>query len=222
MGFLQFFRAIDELLYEVMSWLVFYPITLWRAIRHPLHMMEYSDIELKDSEDEQFTDTLSPPLFLLISLLISHALELVFVGNDPIIKDHRGLANFIDDDTSLLAFRLATFSIFPLIMALRLVRRLDIPLTRETLKPPFYSQCYVAAPFALALGLANILVESNHRWVAGLSVLIIVLTLLWFGALQSLWFAQHLGSSRTRGFLGASAGMVECLVILAVVTSIVY
>lgn len=68
MDFLKLFESLDELLYEIMSWLVFYPITLWRAIAHPLRMMNYADAELGDSETEQYTDALSPPLFLLLSL----------------------------------------------------------------------------------------------------------------------------------------------------------
>ena len=76
MDFLKLIRQLDELLYEVMSWLVFYPVTLWRALRHPSKMMDYSDAELGDPAERQYTDTLSPPLFLLLTLVLSHALEL--------------------------------------------------------------------------------------------------------------------------------------------------
>ncbi len=36
MNFFNLLQSLDELLYEVMSWLVFYPITLWRTLVHPL------------------------------------------------------------------------------------------------------------------------------------------------------------------------------------------
>ena len=35
MDFLKIVKSIEELLYEVMAWLVFYPKTLWRVIAHP-------------------------------------------------------------------------------------------------------------------------------------------------------------------------------------------
>lgn len=33
MDFMKWLNSLDELLYEVMSWLVFFPLTLWRALR---------------------------------------------------------------------------------------------------------------------------------------------------------------------------------------------
>ena len=40
MNFFQFLKSLDKLLYEVASWLVFYPVTMWRSARHPLAMMD--------------------------------------------------------------------------------------------------------------------------------------------------------------------------------------
>jgi hypothetical protein len=38
MEFLKFIRSLEELLYEVMTWLLFYPRTLWRVLRHPIRL----------------------------------------------------------------------------------------------------------------------------------------------------------------------------------------
>ena len=35
MNFFNLLQSLDELLYEVMSWLVFYPMTLWRVLVRP-------------------------------------------------------------------------------------------------------------------------------------------------------------------------------------------
>ena len=43
MDFLRIIRLLEELLYEVMGWLVFYPRTLWRIVVDPVSMMRYSD-----------------------------------------------------------------------------------------------------------------------------------------------------------------------------------
>jgi len=71
MDFLKIVRSIEGLLYEVMSWIIFYPTTMWRVIRHPLTMMKYSEsiglfLFLAFIEHfSQFT------LFLLLSILLA-------------------------------------------------------------------------------------------------------------------------------------------------------
>ncbi len=219
MGFFQLLRSLDELLYEVMSWLVFYPLTLWRVLRHPLRMMDYADAELGDAESEQYTDTLSPPLFLLLTLLLSHVVELAVVGDSPIVKSTRGLDALIMDDTSLIILRVALYSLFPLVMAVRVIRLQRGKLDRETLKPPFYSQCYAAAPFALVVGLGWTLEASGLVWsiVAGLAL--VAASLVWYGLLQARWFAHHLGTGFGRGFWNASVAMVESVIAVAFVTA---
>jgi hypothetical protein len=214
MNFMQLLKSLDDLLYEVMSWLVFYPVTMWRALTRPLKMMDYSDAELGDRVEEQYTDTLSPPLFLLLSLIISHLVELASIGDSPLVGDTTGLAGLVSDDTSLLILRLLMFSIFPLIMATRLVRKQRIGLTRDTLRPPFYSQCYVAAPFVLTLSLAATLMGTHRPWALPAGAAIMVLALLWYGSLQTRWFAQHLHVSLPRALWQASVAMVESLAIV--------
>ena len=41
MNVLTILRSVEELLYEVMSWLLFYPRTLFMTLRHPLRTMRY-------------------------------------------------------------------------------------------------------------------------------------------------------------------------------------
>ncbi|MBX7489423.1 hypothetical protein K3177_12945 [Qipengyuania sp. GH25] len=76
MHFMQLLKSLDELLYEVMSWLVFFPLTLWRTLTQPITMMEYADSELHDPEEQQYEDALSPPLFLLLAILITQAISM--------------------------------------------------------------------------------------------------------------------------------------------------
>jgi hypothetical protein len=220
MNFMQLLKSLDDLLYEIMSWLIFYPITMWRALRHPLKMMNYSDAELGDRVDEQYTDTLSPPLFLLLSLIISHGVELALIGESPLVRETGGLDGLISDDTSLLLMRLLMFSIFPLVMATRLVRLQRIGLTRDTLRPPFYSQCYVAAPFVLTISLAATLWATQRPWALLTGAAMMVVALFWYGVLQTRWFAQHLHVSLPRAFWHASVAMVESLAIVLIIAAL--
>lgn len=51
MNFVQWLNSLDELLYELMSWFVFFPVTLWKVLRHPLAMMRYAEDQLKLDDD---------------------------------------------------------------------------------------------------------------------------------------------------------------------------
>ena len=68
---MKWINSLDELLYEVMSWLLFFPLTLWRSIVHPFAMMDYADDQLALPDDQQYGAALSPPLFLAIALLMA-------------------------------------------------------------------------------------------------------------------------------------------------------
>jgi hypothetical protein len=74
--FLKIIRSVEEFLYEAMTWLLFYPRTFWRCVRDPDWIIAYTDKELGESPGEQFTDLISPPLFLIISIVIAHGIEL--------------------------------------------------------------------------------------------------------------------------------------------------
>ena len=123
MVFVQFLKSLDELLFELVSWIVFFPVTLARVLRRPLAMMVHAEAELNKPADEQFDDALSPPVFLVLAVLIAHAAEMAVIGPDAVVASKRGLAALVDDNTSLLLLRLATFGIYPVMMALNMVRR---------------------------------------------------------------------------------------------------
>ncbi|MEN3747726.1 hypothetical protein TPR58_11155 [Sphingomonas sp. HF-S3] len=215
MNFMQFLKSLDDLLYEVMSWVVFYPITFWGTLSRPWAMMDYADAQLELPEADQYGETLSPPLFLLLTLLLSHGIELTLVGESSLIASKHGLAALISDDTSLLMMRLLVFSIFPLIMAVRLVRRQHQGLTRDTLRQPFYAQCYLAGPFALMIGLGGLVTQTPWSWGHGAGLMLMAAAFLWYGGLQVSWFARKLELPIWRGFLTASIGMIESLVAIA-------
>ena len=210
MDFMKWLSSFGDLLYEVMSWLIFYPITLWRTVTRPLDAMRYSDAELHDPADEQFTDTLNPPLFLVLSLLLTQAIDKALGGGtNPIVAQKTGLAAFITDDTTLLALRLVVFSLFPLLMAARFLRAKRIALTRQRLRGPFYAQCYACAPFALFLGIG---ISLGHTRIPGAHIVSPVLSigaLLAYLSAETLWFAHHLAQSRFRGLLNAMRAFIE-------------
>lgn len=208
MDFMRLLKSLEELLYELASWLVFYPMTMWRTLRRPQAMMRYADVELADDVAEQYTDTLSPPLFLLITLLIAHGFELALVRQETPWAP----PSFLASDANLLMFRAVAFSVFPLLMALALLRHRGIRIDRNTLKRPFYSQCYVAAPFALLASAGGLLtrIDTAETRLAGLALF--GLATLWYLTVETRWFARHLDLSLPRAAFKVTVILFEGLV----------
>lgn len=220
MNFFNLLQSLDELLYEVMSWLVFYPITLWRTLVRPLQMMDYSDVEQGDAAEEQYTDTLSPPLFLLLSLILVHAAEIALVGANAVVVSKVGLSALVSNDTDLIILRIVTYSLFPMLMATRMLRARKVEVNRQTLRAPFYSQCYGAALLAILLGTGELLIRLGHEWSLLTGAALMLFGLLWFGTLQTAWFNQHLKCGRLRAFGQASRAMVESLVAVLLLSNL--
>lgn len=217
MDFMRLLQSLEELLYELVSWLVFYPVTLWRTLRRPQQMMRYADVELGDAQEERYKDTLSPPLFLLLTLLFAHGLELALIAH----RDDAMLPEMLRNDTNLLIFRAFLFSIFPLLMAVRLLGRTGAALDRETLKPLFYSQCYVAAPFAFGLSAGMNLARTGHQEMVAVGTAISLLSLLWYVIVEVRWFEHDLHVGRLAAAWLVLRTVAEATVLLLVATMIV-
>ena len=80
MDFMRLFKSLEELLYEVIVMLVFFPKTLWLTLRYPQRMMDYADTELGDVQSDQYNDTLSPPLFLMLCVTLSYMVDRAVPG----------------------------------------------------------------------------------------------------------------------------------------------
>ena len=218
MDFLKIVRSIEGLLYEVMSWIIFYPTTMWRVIRHPLTMMKYSEVEQTEAPDHQYTDTLSPPLFLLLSILIAHAIE---VAMHERIVLHSGLAGeLVTSHEYLLILRAIAFSVVPLMFAVTLLQGLGKTVDRAKLRAPFFSQCYLAAPVALAIGLCSVAVRSPYHNLKIAGAVGAVLTISWCLGLQTAWLAAHLNISTGRAFLVALWTALKAIVMICAIGAI--
>ena len=50
---MKWLNSLDEHLFEVVSWLVFLPLTLLRTLVRLMAMMDYADEQLAQPDDEQ-------------------------------------------------------------------------------------------------------------------------------------------------------------------------
>lgn len=210
MDFMKVLKSLEELLYELVSWLVFYPLTLWRAVTSPLSMMRYADLELADQSDDQYDDVISPPLFLLITLLLAQAVSTLMPRE---AAEKAAEAAIAISDSNLLIARGVIYGIFPLAMAVTLLMSKKVKLTRNTLRPPFFSQCYVAAPFVFLVGLATDLLLIPGRSAIAWGLLVLLGAVLWYGQAQVRWFRLDLNVGTVRAVLLFAVAFLAALVL---------
>lgn len=214
MNFFQFLKSLDDLLYEVVSWLVFYPVTLWRTARHPMAMTDYASSELRKAPERQYDEALSPPILLLLTVILAHGIELALIGDSKLIEETNGIAGLINDDTSLILLRIVAFATFPLIFAVQTLRKQHVKLGRRQLEPAFFSQCYINAPFALLISLAATFSQVPQPWARGLALILFVPGLLGYLAVQTAWFRKALNVGLGRASMNALSAYLLAFVFM--------
>lgn len=113
------------------------------------------------------------------------------------------------------------FSLFTLMMAVRMLRRQGLRLTHDTLRRPFYGQCFTTAPFALMVGIGTlglhftdpVLVWSGRALNAG--------ALCWYMTVQTLWFSRRLHISLLAGFVQAAVAMIIAAIMFIVLALLI-
>ncbi|WP_426131844.1 permease [Pararhizobium sp. PWRC1-1] len=211
---MRLLKSLEELLYELISWLLFYPLTMWRSVVKPLSMMRYADSELADRPEDQYEDTLSPPLFLLITLLLSQGVAAAF----PSVYDPTVAAKELGSGSNLLIARGVVFGIFPLSMAVTTLRLRSTRITRNTLRPPFFSQCYVAAPFAFIVGLGFDFLFMPHAQGVTVGILTMLVATLWYAQAEIRWFSLNMGAVKATGAFAISFLCATVVALLLAVT----
>jgi len=217
MDFFKLIQSLDELLFEVVSWLLFYPVTLWRVIKSPLKIMAAAECELIQAERRQFDDTIPPPLFLALTFIVINIVELTVLGHSYLATVNPELSRTIGSDTNLTILRIMIISLLPLTAAIRLLRARGVRIDRPAIKAPFYSQCYAAALFGIMLALAIVSEgwELSYTGPAFLSVM--ALAFVWLFLIEANWFAAQLNVSFGRGAWQAAILIAEWIVLVAVV-----
>lgn len=178
MDLIRILRSLEEFLYELMSWLIFYPRTLLRILRNPVAIARYTESQLKQPDDQQFTEMVSPLLTLILSVILAHAIEML--ARVPMMDTRDPLADLLfGTQQGLLATRSIFFSLYALAGAAITMKTLHVRIDRDTLRQPFYIHAYLVAPFALAFSTAAVMLrETAPMWIL-LGCATIVLATAW-------------------------------------------
>ncbi|WP_447910399.1 hypothetical protein [Brevundimonas bullata] len=193
---MKLLKSFEDFIFEAASWLIFYPLTLGRIMLHPLKTMEYSDREQTEDTDHRYDDALSPPLLLMVTILLSNLISAAAHIAPPDATTAM-LKTITATQQNLTLFRTLLFSLIPLIAASSLVRRQGKKLSRQTLRPPFYAQCYLAAFCAAFVAVGDVFLRRPELSNA-VGATIICGGVLWFLAVQSTWFARKLNIPRIK------------------------
>jgi hypothetical protein len=214
--FLIFLKSFEVLLYELMSWIVFYPRTLWRSVRHPLRMMDRCEPELQLPPEQQFKDVVSPPIFLLLTVVAAHAIEVAVAGASPLIDNGIGLAGLISDNTSLILFRLVAFASLPVIAGAFALAAMKRPVDRVTLQPLFYAQCFVTTPVVLLCSIGETLTRLPSPTANIPAGFLFAAAAIFYVGVEATWFTREAKSAQSFGFLWAAAALAMSAIVLAI------
>lgn len=187
MDFLGAMKAIEQFAYELMSWVLFFPLTIYRVIIHPVRMMDYVAAETEKDETVAFAAAMRPTLFLLLALTIG-VLTVPFTDTEVVSISATRLGKAITDSwVTLVMFRMIIFTAFPIAGAL--IHDLFTPgeVDRNTLKKPFLQQCYIMAPFALITSPCLTLASRNDLWAA----LALMVSVTWLITVETLFFRRQ-------------------------------
>jgi hypothetical protein len=181
-----------------MTGLLFYPRTLWRVLLWPAEALAPAQAGRDEAEANAAgapADLVSPPLFLLISILLAQALDVFLRGQ---------LGEAAASGLGPLLFRVLAFSLFPLVMAAGTLRRQGRPIDHATLREPFELQCLCAAPFALSLSVAVILIGSPTGSTRLAGAAIGLAAVAWYLSVQTRWLHRRLAVGGFQAFRTAA------------------
>ncbi|MCA8917275.1 MAG: hypothetical protein KDB90_17925 [Planctomycetes bacterium] len=203
MDFLKILKSFEEFVYEALTWLVLLPRTLLRIVVSPGRMTAYARQELGSESEARFSDALSPPLLLILCVLISHFIDLAV--RSPDTKVESGLGGMVlSSEQNLLLYRTIAFGVWSLAGSVYLLLCLRKPVNRETLRMPFYEQCYLVAPFALATSISLTLIDLGQTWSLLVATFLSLAFVLWFWVTQAAWLRSSASLGRWRSLVAAT------------------
>jgi hypothetical protein len=212
---MKLLRSFEEFIFEAVTWLIFYPVTLWRIVTRPLTTMAYSDAEQSDADENRYDEALSPPLLLLVTVVAVNAIAGALHPNTPPTGTTVAKALFASPQ-NLTLFRALIFSLVPLVAAATLLKRTKVALSRETIRPPFYAQCFLATPCCIVIGLGHAIFQRPDIPNA-IGATLLIAGAAWFFVTQIRWFRARLAVSWGNAALTALWAFVQAIAYLILV-----
>lgn len=162
MDFMKLFQSLENAVYEIVTWAIFLPKTLFFTVFKPARMMEYVNEEWKKEEKERFDDFLSPVILWLLVVVIP-MLTVPFLNplSDLAAMFQMGSVDISAIKAEQQALFITLYALLvPVASLVWLEWRNNVPLRKSNLKRNFYQQCYAIAPaqfLYLPVGIASLM-----------------------------------------------------------------
>jgi len=209
MDLVKLIQSLQELVFEIVVWILLLPKTLFRALARPDLMVKYVNSELQKEPEKQFDDYVPPVLFFLLLAVIPAAFY-TWTGQGgtenggPLspLTENNVLASAITTSISLLIY---------LVWIEGLNKR---PLRRSGLRRLFFIQCYLVTPAQLIFTLLVTSLGSVNPILVGLLGTVILISY------EAFAFSDELKVNLIRGLGYAALPQVALFVGLLLAVSL--
>lgn len=178
MDFVKTLQSLEEAVYEVVTWVLFLPKTVFQVLVRPGWIAPYVSGEFDKKPDERFQAFLSPVLFWLILAVVPYAATSLNTDTTQL-----NVQVAIPDSSVLVSTALLLIAV-PMWFALALALLKRLPVDRENLKRLFYMQCYPVGLYEILMLPLLLRIALRGDQVSGL-VLTVSQVSLWVG---TAWF----------------------------------
>ncbi len=203
--FISAIRMLEQFTYELMLWMYFYPLTILRVLINPGWALSFVGTETGKNEEEAFQTAMRPVLLLVISLCIGLLLVPLRPEEAAILAKTSRLGKIVTESTlALIAYRTIVFAMFPIVGAILYDLTTPGAVSRNSLRQPFYQQCYILAPFALVISPCLVLLGRGNSWAIIGSVAIHI----WMLSAQYVFFRRY---AQFRVLIAAGAALTVLL-----------
>jgi len=140
-------QALEDVIFEIMAWLMLLPKTLIHVIFAPDKTIKYVNAEWEKEPDKRFDEFLSPVVFWIIVAVLPLTYTLL---SEKELQQGGVLAVFMEDKIFLGA-GIAALLLLVYVTWIELFN--NRPLRKSALKKMFYVQCYITSPAVLIITL---------------------------------------------------------------------
>lgn len=200
MEIVRIIKAVEELIFEISSWLLCYPKSLSKALARPSWAVEYVKGELSKDKSGAFDEYMSPALFYAFSvaLVVLPHIEDVQSAYAHLLPESAHHLLFASPEKIVLTAAIL-FGACPLGFAWVANAASRVKISRSALRIPLHAQFLIAGPFVVLLSIAIHAVDLLGRWPMTAAT-------AWFCSAEWLFFQRFLGTDRFRSVLFVLAG----------------
>jgi hypothetical protein len=154
MDALKLLESIEEFLYRTALWVLLIPRTIMMVVRRPNRIYPYVAGELAKKPEDRFKEFLSPVLLWTLTALVPHIMLLDLLATLPgsrVATESEWQAVVSAPWSTRLVIVAVVALAGPLAFARGSLLELKSAVDRDTLRQPFFVQCYCFTPAYIAL-----------------------------------------------------------------------